>query len=237
MRLITEKVFLDGLWHGRQMFENLTFENCTFDSWAGLMPDWDNPDPRLRPTVRNVVLRNTAAYNAYLDGAILENITVDTTKAGKAPLFLRGNVYNRVSLEGRIGYMEIRGKMFPPTQFSAEWQAEIIKIWDDANQAYYEHVDWALDIRKASYGSLSITGVPTKLIKRHAENTAVVTRARALNPVWRDLPYKWGVQKVAISWFLDDGYDDVLLIACPRSKRFKDDLEDIRMLRDAGIAE
>ena len=237
MQLITDSTFLDGPRHGGQIFENLTLENCTFDSWAGLTPDWHNPDPSLRPTIRNVILRKTNAYNAYLEGAILEDITVDSTKAGRSPLFLRGNVYNRVSLQGRIGHLEIRGKMFPPTQFSADTQEQIIKTWDDANLAYYESVDWALDIRKASFGSLSISGVPTRLIKRNPENTAVITREHALNPIWRDLPYKWGACKVTISWFLDDGYDDVLLIACLRSKRYQDDLEDIQMLRNAGVAE
>jgi hypothetical protein len=40
-----------------------------------------------------------------------------------------------------------------------------------------------------------------------------------------------------ISDLLRDGYEDALLIACPRSKNYKDQLEDLQTLRDMGVAE
>jgi hypothetical protein len=40
-----------------------------------------------------------------------------------------------------------------------------------------------------------------------------------------------------IGRLLEEGYDDVVLIACPKSKRFKDDLADLETLREAGVAE
>jgi hypothetical protein len=237
MELIRDREFLDGPWHNRQLIADYVLENCTFDSWAGLTPNWSNPDPSLRPTIRNVTLRNTNAYSAYLEGVIIEDVTVDTTKAGKAPLFLRGNAYRHVTLKGRIGRTEIRGKMFPSLDLPKEDQDRIKTEWDRANAAYYETVDWALDITQATYGSLSISGVPAKLIRRNPENTAVVTRDRALGGQWRNLPSGSGLFNVVISWFIDDGYDDVVLIACPRSKRFKDDLDDLQLLRESGVAE
>jgi hypothetical protein len=36
---------------------------------------------------------------------------------------------------------------------------------------------------------------------------------------------------------LKEGYEDVLLIACPASTKFKEQMEDLQMLRDAGVAE
>ena len=237
MQLIRDREFLDGPQHNRQLIADYVLENCTFDGWAGLTPNWSNSDPSLRPTIRNVTLRNTNAYSAYLEGVIIEDVTVDTTKAGKAPLFLRGNAYRHVTLKGRIGNTEIRGKMFPSLELHMQEQERIKAAWDRANAVYYETVDWALDITQATYGSLSISGVPAKLIRRNPDNTAVVTRDLALGGQWQNLPYKSGLFKVVLSWLVDDGYDDVVLIACPRSKRYKEDLDDLQLLRDSGVAE
>jgi hypothetical protein len=237
MRVIRDRVFDDGLDHDRQVIANYTLENCTFDGSAGLSPNWENADPSLRPTIRNITLRNTNAYASGLQGAIVEDVTVENTKAGKAPVFFRGNVYRHVLLKGRITPIEIRGKVFPPFLFlSDDEQERIMAEWDKANAAYYQNVDWALDITQASYASLTIDGVPAKLIRRNPENTAVVTRERALAWDWRKTPFSHGLFGVVLYSLLRNGYDDVVLIACPRSKNYNDDLEDLQMLRDAGVA-
>lgn len=237
MQQISDRFFLDGPKHDRQLIADYVLENCTFDGWVGLTPNWSNPDPSLRPTIRNVTLRNTNAYSAYLEGVIIEDVTVDTTQAGKAPLFLRGNAYRHVTLKGRIGPTEIRGKMFPSLNLPREEQERVKTEWDRVNAVYYETVDWALDITEAVYGSLSISGVPARLIRRNPENSAVVTRERALAGKWRNIAWKRGVFETAISWLIEEGYDDTVLIACPRSKRYKDDLADLKLLRDLGVAE
>lgn len=163
-------------------------------------------------------------------------MVVETTRAGKGPLFLRGNAYLHVALRGRIAPTEIRGKMLPPLDLPKDERKRIMAEWDTANAAYYENVDWALDITQASYAALSITGVPARLIRRNAENTAVVTRQCALDGKWRNLEYNHGLFQITIWMLLEDGYDDDVLIACPRSKRYKEDIEDLQMLRDAGVA-
>jgi hypothetical protein len=186
--------------------------------------------------IRNITLRKTNAYDTNLQGANVEDVTVETTKAGKAPLFLRGNAYRHVVLTGRIGPVEIRGKVFPPLALSDNEQERIMTEWDKANAAYYQNVDWALDITQASDASLSISGVPAMLIRRNPENTAVVTRERALGWKWQETPFNRGLFGEVIYALLRDGYDDVVLIVCPRSKRYQDDLEDLQTLRDAGVA-
>jgi hypothetical protein len=202
MKLIRDQEFHNGPRHNRQLIADYILENCTFESWAGLMPDWSNPAPDLRPTIRNVTLRNTNAYNAYLEGAIIEDVTVETTKAGRGPIFLRGNAYRHVTLKGKIGRTEIRGKMFPSTFLPREYQEQIQVDWDVANAEFYRTVDWALDITQASYGSLSISGIPAHLIRRNRENTAVVTRERAADGQWRQLPWKRGIFQIVISGLL-----------------------------------
>lgn len=223
--------------HNRQILSDVVLEDCTFDGLAGLTPDWENPDPSLRPTVRNVSLKNTKAYAGYLEGAIIEDIVLDTTKAGKAPVFLRGNVYKHVKLVGQLAPIEIRGKVFPPIGFDRKEQERIMSAWDIANKKYYQSVDWALDITEASFGSFSVSGVPSHLIRRNPEDTAVVTRESALRAKLNEIPFKRGLFKVSIEWLLEDGYDDQLLVACRRSKRYQDDLYDLQLLRDAGIAD
>jgi hypothetical protein len=237
MQVIRDCEFLDGIRHDRQLISDYQLENCTFDSWSGVRPDWSNPDPELRATIRNVTLRKTNAYHGYLQGTIIEEVVVDTTKGGKGPLFLRGNAYKHVTLKGRISATDIRGKMLPPWDLPADEKGRIIAEWDQANREYYRSVDWALDIREANYASLSISGVPARLIRRNSDNTAVVTRERALAGEWKQLPFKSGLFKVIISQLIKDGYDDELLIACPRGKRYADNLYDLMLLRDAGIAE
>jgi hypothetical protein len=234
MRVIRNQVFTKGFRHNRQVIQNLRLEGCTFDGSAGFMPDWKRPDPKKRATIRNVTLKDMNALSAFLQGAIVEDVTVDTTKAGKHPLFLRGNVYKHVTLLGRIGFLEIRGKIGPPDGWPEEDQRRVNEEWDRANAEYYKGVDWAIDIRGASFGSLSISGVPTRLIRRDRKTTAVVTRKRALERKWQEIPL--GAFYFNISWFLDDGYDDVVLIACPRSKNYAGDLEDLAALRKIGVA-
>jgi len=236
MHTIRDRIFTDGPRHDRQLLSDFRLEGCTFDSWAGLTPEWSNPDPSLRPILRNIELHDTNAFNGYLEGAIIEDVLVDCTKAGKGPIFLRGNAYRHVVLRGRIGHTEIRGKMFPSLYLSHERQREIIKQWDIANAEYYQNVDWALDIREATFGSFSISGIPSRLVRRAPETTAVVTREAALQGKWRELEWHRGVFEISIGMLLDDGYDDVVLVACERSRRFKDDLKDLQLLRDAGVA-
>src|SRR5262245_1841819 len=132
MHLLSERELVDGTRHNRQLFADYALDNCTFGG-AGLQPDWSNPNPSRRPTIRNVTLRNTIVLNAFLEGAIVENVTVDTTKAGRVPLFLRGNAYQHVILKGRVGHTQIWGKMFPPLHFTDEKRERIEADWDKAN--------------------------------------------------------------------------------------------------------
>lgn len=247
MQIIRDKTFVKRLWHDGQLIADYCLENCTFEGPAGLVPRWSkwfirsHPDPRRRPTLRNITLRNTNVYDGDLEGVILEDVTVDGTKGGRSPLFLRGNAYRHVILKGRIAATEIRGKFFPPlwddSKFPDAVQQQIRAEWDAANAKFYEQTDWALDITQATYGSLSIEGIPARLIRRNPATTAVVTQQRALEGRWRDLEYRRGVFHWIIGRLLEEGYDDVVLIACPKSKRFKDDLADLETLREAGVAE
>lgn len=238
MQIIRDCEIKESTTHHGQIIENLVLENCTFEGGAGIELDSSKPDPARRAIIRNVSLKNTRVYSAEVEGAIIEDVAIDTTKGGKAPLFLRGNAYRHVTLRGRISHTEIRGKVFPSYwDFSEADQQRIMLEWDLANAKYYENVDWALDIREATYGSFSISGVPTSLIRRNKENTAVVTLDRARTGEWRSLPYKHGLFFTVISRLLDEAYPDCLLIACPRGSRYQDELDDLALLRDAGIAE
>lgn len=87
---------------------------------------------------------------------------------------------------------------------------------------------------------VDIRGVPARLIRRDPETQAVVTRERALGGGWRDLGVSalyWGEY---IEYILECGDPDVVLVA-PKAMAgkwmYRNLLEGLRLLREAGIAE
>lgn len=215
--------------HERQSFCDFEFNRCTFAHAGIIVRDESCEEPAKRATVRNIRINDCRAADATLDGAIIENVTVHNLQRGRAPIFLRANAYKHVTLSGKIAVVEIRGKL---GVMDDSWDG----LWDDANARFYEPVDWALDISEARFASLSISGVPSRLIRRDHDTTAVVTREKAIEGEWRKLAYNSGLFSIVISTLVHEGYDDTLLIACSGSSRFKDQMEDLNMLRQEGIA-
>jgi len=110
--------------------------------------------------------------------------------------------------------------------------------WDNANKAYYQTVDWALDLREAEFqGSIDLHCMPGSLIRRDPETQVLIKRSSLKDVDWRSLFWGKSSFDLAIQWFLEDGlYDDVVLIAPKRAAYLKDDLQAIAMLRSEGIA-
>ena len=229
MQVFDNVEFEGALDHDRQELSDLVFNRCAFAHAGLLVRDGAQKDPSKRATVRNIQLNDCTAASATLDGAVIEDVTVHNLKRGKSPIFVRANAYKHVTFTGKIAALEIRGKL---GVLDNSWD----DVWDQANARYYETVDWALDITSARFASLSISGVPAHLVKRDLETTAVVTKEKALEGEWRKLAYSSGLFSVVISALVCEGYDDTLLIACRGSSRFEDQMEDLDMLRNEGIA-
>ncbi|MEM8946681.1 MAG: hypothetical protein AAGD11_16020 [Planctomycetota bacterium] len=229
MQVFKDIEFEDVIDHEGQMLCDYQCNRCSFVNAGILHREESQKTPLNRATLRNVELINCKAINAYLDGAIIEDVEVVDLKRGRSPIFLRANAYKHVVFSGKTASLEIRGKL-------GVFDSSFDLIWDKANAEYYETVDWALDISEARYASLSISGIPSRLIRRCEETTAVVTREKALEGAWRKLAYNSGLFSIVINRLVDEGYNDVLLVACPESSRFADQMEDLEMLRNEGIA-
>lgn len=111
----------------------------------------------------------------------------------------------------------------------------IVQHIPEAMRARIGEHDWALDLRRAELSALELRGVPSRLVRRDPETMVVVRRERALDRRWQALPI--GAFSVSIGSMLREGDDDVVLIAGRRSRRFREELAALQLLRAEGIAE
>jgi hypothetical protein len=132
----------------------------------------------LRSTVRDVKLIQCEQRGCALEAAIVEDVLVDGFKTNG--LFQTwGAVFKRVTLRGKIARV-----MISPSVATAQATAQQQGAFDEANAAYYENGDWALDISEAEVEELDIRGVPARLIRRDPDSQVVVTRERAMRGEW-----------------------------------------------------
>lgn len=212
-----------------RVFEDIEFRHCTFGDCCISIAK----DPSKRSIVRNVRLINCQEFHTTLYEAIVEDTLIDGFKTYEL-VQTWGAVFKHVTLRGKIGRIMITHAADPTRLFltSAQRQA-----FDEANAAYYKNVDWALDISQAEFQECSIRGVPARLIRRDPETQAVVTRQKALEGRWRELDLEKTWWHISIQFMLERGDPDVVLVAPKRHRQFKDLLEGVKLLRQAGVAE
>jgi hypothetical protein len=209
------------------VFSDLEFHKCHFQSGAISIA----LDPKLRSTVRNIKAINCQVTSGSIQCAVVEDVTVDGLKTNR--LFQTwAAVFKHVVLKGKIGRV-----MFSPAAAPGVANQDQQQAFDDANAAFYQRVDWALDISEAQFEECDIRNVPANLIRRDPETQVVVTRAKAAQGEWRKLDLSKTYWPVFLNGFLNDGDRDIILVAPKRSKRFPALLDGLKMLRDAGVAE
>jgi hypothetical protein len=104
---------------------------------------------------------------------------------------------------------------------------------------FYATVDWALDIREAEFEDFCIRtrGVPAHLVRRDPETQAVIRRDKVLSGKWREMGLS-PFTLFTIKEMIEGGQVADILVAAKRDKKhFKPVMDDIRRLREAGIAE
>ena len=208
------------------VFSDLEFRECRFISSVISI----TKQVHLRTVVRNVVLRDCEVLGCGLDNPILEDVYVDGFKTNQL-LQTWGAAFQHVTLRGKIGRVMISPIIAPGQATPEEQQA-----FNDANQAYYAGVDWALDIKEAECQELEIQGIPAKLIRRDPETQVVVTRKSAMRGEWRTLDLTGTWWPVSLKVLLDRGDQDVVLVAPKRNKAFKKLWNGLNLLREAGVA-
>ena len=210
-------------------FEAAHFDSCRFDNCLLAAPD----DPARRRSVAAVRLTGCVQHSCWIEGAIITDVSVSAlSSGGDMPLFLNGCVFNHVTLSGRITALKINRSVRPgaPPQIQAGWDA--------ANKDFYRSVDWALDITAAAFTSVpTFEAVPGSLIRRDPETQVLIARRLLAAESLAGIDFGSTSYDIAISWFLATSpYDDCVLVAARKNRKFKEQLRVLTALRQRGLA-
>ncbi len=209
---------------------DLELHQCMFENWS-LPPRESFSECHV---IRNVTAVNCSQANCFLWTTIVEDVVIDKLmNYGRGPLFTWACLFKQVTLRGKLS-----GFKFNQSVGSFIFNSQPQKPWDDAARAYYETVDWALDISEAEFQSVpDFHCLPGRLIRRDPETQVLVTRQNAIAANWETLDWDESALRLGLQWFLEDGlYDEVVLIAAKRAKYFRQDLRTLQMLRREGVA-
>lgn len=214
-------------------FCDLEFRGCYFEGCAISV----TKRPALRSTVRNVRLVGCSQRGCSLRCAIIESVLVDGFNTNGQLFQTWGAVFNRVVLQGKIDRLMISDNVFPSVLMDeADRQLEI-EAFRTTNTDYYRGIEWALDISRGEFKSLDIRGVPGHLIRRDPETQVLVLREKASGMSWRGIDFHENLWPTALELFLERGERSIVLAAPKRHAKFRRYLEDLRLLRKAGITE
>lgn len=209
------------------LYSDLEFLKCRFES-SGLSI---TRNPNLRSTVRSVRLTRCEQRGSAIDAAIIEDVVVEHFKTNG--LFQTwGAVFKHVTLRGKIGRIMVSPIVAPGSATAEEQRA-----FDTANAEYYAGVDWALDISEGEFEECELQRVPAHLVRRDSSTQVVVTREKAMQGKWRELDLAKTHWKTSIEFMLNRGDADVVLVAGKCDRKFRDLLDGLNRLRDAGVAE
>ncbi len=209
-------------------FSDATFNGCAFNQcFVRSIPNAWN-------TFSDISLRNVSHWNCSIKGSALERISLHNLKrVGSAPLFLSGCVFRNVKLSGRIAGLKINRNLdIPPKPTQQE-------AWDKRVLAYYNTVDWALDISDAKFpGGWTFEAIPGHLIVRDPATQVLIKRQNLVDRDWRALDFDRTAIDIAISWFESGSlFDSVVVVASSDPKHIARELSVLDLLRREGIAE
>ncbi|MAT43338.1 MAG: hypothetical protein CL609_13440 [Anaerolineaceae bacterium] len=210
-----------------KIYSDLEFRQCRFISCNISI----TRKPKKRSVIRNISFYNCQVTGCTIDAAIIEEVLISGLKTHNI-LQTFGAVFKRVKFEGNIGEIMLTPLIFPGIAKPKEQAA-----FDQANAAYYKQVDWALDISEARFVECDIRRIPAKLIRRDPATQVVIKREKALLGEWKKLDLSNTYWKTSIQFFLDDGNDDLVLVAPKQDPNYSNLLDGLKMLRDAGVAE
>jgi hypothetical protein len=191
--------------------------------------------PAERTIVRRV--RATACIVSVRIGPVLfEDVEIDGLRTVGNPVWVRAGLFHHVVLKGKIGSLSltnVRRLVITPTVEIEQEQA----AFDASAMKFYASMDWAIDISEARFRELDWRlNVPARLVRRDPVTQIVVTRERALEGTWRKIPLH-PTLSISLDMFVRSEHLDTILIAAKAASYYKDQLDGIQRLRDAGIAE
>ena len=228
-RAVYEGVHFSRLrdWNSGRTIDNLDLRNCTFENCSLSA----GGDPQKRTTVRNVRLFQCSVPMRFgtIGAPVLDEVIVEDFRSG-AILILNGAAFRHVVLRGHM----------PPVNFNEKMAAgavpeEMLRLFREDNAAFYERVDWALDISQARFYSARLSSVPGQLVRRDPETQILVSRARLLEASWDSLPLP-ATTRISIESCLKSRFEYQVIVAGKRDKRFGEQMRGIELLRRQGIA-
>jgi hypothetical protein len=213
---------------GQRLLEDMTFERCYFQGEALSLVK----RPAKRTIVRNIVIENCEAVGCIIGPAVLDTVRVRDLKTN-ALLQVWQAAFRRVKLEGRMPSLMVSPDFFDVTHVGTPIQ----KAFDDANERFYETVDWALDITEAEFPDVELRGIPARLVRADPDISVVVTREQAkVTDAWRsewvDLELRVGIERL-----LDSPCEDVVMVAATGHPRYGQLRAGLKRLLDMGVAE
>jgi hypothetical protein len=227
MRRFDNEEFVQWYDDGGQAFSDIEFIKCRFESSAISI----TRDPSRRSIYRNIRLIKCAERGCAVDAAVIEDVLVDGLKTNGL-LQTWAAVFKHVTLRGKIDRIMVSPEVAPGSATAQQQRA-----FDEANAEYYSDVDWALDISEAEFQECDLRRVPAHLVRRDPETQVVITREKAMQGAWRKLDLSKTPWDTGIEFMLNRGDADVVLVAGKRDRKFRDLLDGLRKLRDAGVAE
>jgi hypothetical protein len=216
------------------LFCDIEFRRCYFQGCTLSI----TRNPALRSTVRNVRLIDCSQRGCYVDCAVIEETVVDGFNTNGQLFQTFGAVFNHVLLRGKIDRLMISNDSLPDLSVNRPYQYEVVNLFRVANAEYYRHVEWALDISEGEFKELDIRGIPSRLIRRDPETQVVVTKQRLLDgDDWQYLTFDAAPCHVAFQLLLESDDPDTIIVAPKRHPKFRNFMEDLKLLREAGLAE
>jgi hypothetical protein len=247
MRTIVDQTFeslSDGYGDWPAVLGDVEFVRCTFTgiSIGQYVLGYGTQYPADRKTLKGVVAKDCTAYGRgiAIETAVIDDVTVENLRVGNGALLIRGAVYRHVTIRGACG-----GLCLTELILISETRKRVERF-RAANAAFYENVDWALDISKAEFESCVLDcELPVRLIRRDPETQVIVRRDKVIGmrAAWEasDSPVAQADPKYslrsALAGLLRSNLAEMVLVVPRRSRRFKERLKALQLLREAGVAE
>jgi len=214
-------------------FANVEFRGCSFQSCIVSMTD----QVKKRSTIRGVRIVDCEALGCSLRTAVLDDVTVDGLKTN-ALLVAHGCAYRHVTLRGRLGKLVLSEFVPPIRDKSDEYKARVQAEFTSANAKLYGAIDWALDISEADANELDIQAgaVPGHLVRRDSRTQCLIKREKVIDRSWEKLDLSTLAQ-VKLNDLVSKTHPSLVFVAAKRASKFRTYVDDIKRLRDAGVAE
>lgn len=208
---------------GNKAIRGLHLRGCTFER-CRLRAAFFSKGAR---RVSDVTIEAARAKQVSAQRLDLRNVVVDGCDCDQA-VRLENVRFDRVVMRGNVGRWHVSSELSTP-----ELVAE--------TRAFYDKVDWALDIREARFTDAIFRGIPVEKIRRDPTRHFVLRKDKLrADDGWRKLSKS--IQNRVPFWLglrssTSERTDTELLVANDHAPTFELELERYRALRDAGYSD